>query len=77
MRTTLEVDEKLLAEVVKLTGEKNKGRAVNKAMASYLQWRAIQDLRAMAGKIEFVDNFDEILETQRRLDIKRLERARP
>ena len=30
MRTTLDLNEKLLEEVVKLTGEKSKSKAVNK-----------------------------------------------
>jgi len=60
MRTTLEIDEKLLTEVVSLTGEKSKGRAVNKALEDYIQWRAIEGIRALAGKIELVDNWREL-----------------
>ena len=75
MRTTLDVDEKLLEQVVKFTGEKNKSKAVSNALKLYLQWKATQELRAMAGKIEFVDNFEEILKEQNKLDIERLKRA--
>jgi Arc/MetJ family transcription regulator len=60
VRTTLEVDEKLLADVVKLTGEKNKGKAVNKALQEYIRRQRIEELRAMLGTIDLVDNWYEL-----------------
>ena len=36
MRVTLNIDEELIAEVVRLTGEKTKSKAVNKALAEVL-----------------------------------------
>ena len=60
MRTTLEIDENLLKTVVYMTGEKIKGRAVNKALGEYIQWKAIEGLRAMAGKIDLVDSWHEL-----------------
>ena len=76
MRTTLDIDERLVGDVVESTGEKNKSRAVSQALSLYLQWKAIKELRAMAGKIVLVDNIEEILEEQNRLDLERLKRAR-
>ena len=49
MRTTLELDERLLDEAVKLTGEKNRGRALNKALAEYIRQKRIDDLIASLG----------------------------
>lgn len=53
MRTTLEIDEELLSKVMKATGEKKRSRAVDRALRDYLYWEAVKGLRAMAGKIEF------------------------
>lgn len=49
MRTTLELDEKLLDEVVKLSGAKTKKRAVASAMEAYVRMKRRQELLAMIG----------------------------
>ncbi len=59
MRTTLDIDEKLLEDVAALTGEKKKGKAVSKALEEYIRRRRIEELRAMAGTIDLVDNWYE------------------
>ena len=60
MRTTLDLDGKLLEEVVSLTGEKSKGKAVSKALEEYIRHQRIEELRAMAGTIDLVDNWYEL-----------------
>ena len=60
MRTTLDVDEHLLSEVVSLTGEKTKGKAVSKALAAYVRHRRIQELRGMLGTTDLIDNWYEL-----------------
>ena len=69
MRTTLDLDEKLLEEVVKLTSEKSRSKAVNKALEEYIRHKAIGDLLAMAGKLQV----DDLREEQRALDLQRQE----
>ena len=64
MRTTIDVDEKLLETMLKMTGEKSKSKAVNKAMKDYIRRRSIDDLRAMAGKIDMIDNWQELEELE-------------
>ena len=49
MRTTLNIDEALLEAVVTETGEKDKGRAVNAALAEFLRRKAIERLLAARG----------------------------
>lgn len=71
MRTTLNLDEKLLQTVVVLTGEKNKGRAVNAALAAFVRGRRLEELRTMAGTVELVDNLRELEE----LEIKETRKA--
>ena len=60
MRTTLEIDEKLLDEVLTLTEEKSKGKAVSKALREYIRRKRIEELRAMLGTIDLVDNWYEL-----------------
>ena len=72
MRTTLDIDERLLLEVVERTGEKNRSRAANKAFQAYLRSEAIRELIGLAGQIDIVDDREErrrlAAERQQRLD---------
>ena len=67
MRTTFDIDAKLLEDIVRLTGEKSKNKAVNKALVEYKRQKAINELRSMAGKIQI----DDLREEQRATDRKR------
>ena len=69
MRTTLDIDEKLLESVVKLTGEKSKSKAVGKALEAYKRQKSIDALLAMAGKLEI----DDMTEDQNAADLRRQE----
>ena len=60
MRTTVDIEEGLLEELVKLTGEKSKNKALNKAIEEYVRGRRIEELRAMLGTIDLVDNWYEL-----------------
>ena len=66
MRTTLDIDEKLLEEVVEATGQKSKTRAVGKALEDYMRRRKIAELRSMAGKTQLDDVRDEQRAADRR-----------
>ena len=59
MRTTLDIDERLLGAVVKATGEKSRSKAVQKVLEDYLRHRAIDELRGSAGKLELDDTQEE------------------
>jgi Arc/MetJ family transcription regulator len=67
MRTTLDLDPKLLEDVVKATGQKSKTKAVNSALQDYVRWAKIGELRAMAGRIRL----DDTREEQRTADLRR------
>ncbi|MCH8061879.1 MAG: type II toxin-antitoxin system VapB family antitoxin [Chloroflexi bacterium] len=67
MRTTLDIDERLLGAVVKATGEKSRSKAVQKVLEDYLRHRAIDELRGSAGKI----GLDDMQEEQRAADRQR------
>ncbi len=44
MRTTLNIDSKLLETVVDATGEKTKSKAVNTALKEYIRRKHVQEL---------------------------------
>ena len=60
------IDENLLGEVVKATGENNEGKAVEKALKVFLRRRAIEYLRTMAGKFQIEDTREQFDEAERR-----------
>ena len=64
MRTTLDLDAKLVEEIVAVTREKNKGRAVNKALVEYVRRKRLEELKALAGHIDLVDNLKELEELE-------------
>ena len=51
MRTTLDIDEGLLRDVLRLTGERSKSRAVNKALEDYLRSARLRALLDAPGRI--------------------------
>lgn len=71
MRTTVDLDKNLLDEVVTLTNEANRSRALNKAMKEYVRQKRLQELYALAGNIELVDNLKELEE----LDLEELRQS--
>lgn len=51
MRTTLELDDNLMGELLRATGERKKRRAVERAIAAYLDQLRRVELIALAGKM--------------------------
>ena len=49
MRTTLDIDEKLIEEAERLTGEKSASKAVNKALAEFIRRERAKELIASLG----------------------------
>jgi len=64
MRTTLDIDNKLLEEVAKTTGERTLSKAVSRALDEFLRRRKIERLIELAGKIDLVDNWRELEEIE-------------
>jgi len=66
MRSTLTLPEKTLAELVKLTGAKNKTQAVLIAIEDEIRSRKLAKIKEMAGKLEFADT-DKLRHQDKRL----------
>ncbi len=60
MRTTLNIDNKLLETVVEATGERTKSKAVNVALKEYIRRKHVQELIDSWGKIIVDDYRDEV-----------------
>jgi Arc/MetJ family transcription regulator len=58
MPTNLKLDDKMIAEAVKLGGFKTKQDAVNAALAEFVGRRNRLRMLDLAGKIEFDPNWD-------------------
>lgn len=66
MRTTLNIDKRVLDSVVEITGEKTKSKAVSAVLRDYVRRKKIAELRAMARKIQIDDTRAEQREADRR-----------
>lgn len=51
MRTTLNVPDELMEDLIKTTGSVTKTRAVSQALASFLQRERMRRLKELAGKL--------------------------
>ncbi len=68
MRTTINIDEKLLENVLEATGEKTKSKAVNAALKEYIRRKHVQELIDSWGKIivdDYSEEFDRLDEERR------------
>ena len=62
MRTTLDIDSRLLDSVVSATGEKSKSRAVNTALKEYIRRKHVQELIDSWGTVIVDDHSPRALE---------------
>ena len=72
MRTTLDIDAKLMDDVLETTGERSKSTAVNMALSDYVRRKRVAELRDLAGNIDLVNNLREL----EALELKELEQMR-
>ena len=66
MRTTLDIDERLIDHVVQVTGEKSKSKAVSKALGEYVRNARLKRLLDLQGKLDLdLDDWYEFRHTER------------
>ncbi len=66
MRTTLDIDGKLLDSVVAATGEKTRSKAVNAVLKEYIRRKHVQELIDSWGEIIVDDYGEQALEAEKR-----------
>jgi len=64
MRTTLDIDQELLEELLRVTKERSKSRAVNRALREYLRRLRLKELRQMSGEVELREDWEELREME-------------
>ena len=57
MRTTLTIDDNVVAQVVQTTGRSNPLDAIRDALHSYLQQEKLKQVMAMRGQLDLEDNW--------------------
>lgn len=58
MRTNIEIDDKLMARALEVSGLPTKRATVEEALRRLIQMRAQQGLLDLAGKADFFDDYD-------------------
>ena len=64
MRTTIDIDPEILRQVEKITGESSPSKAVNQVLAEFVRRRKVEELIALAGKLDWIDNWRELEEAE-------------
>jgi len=64
MRTTLNIKDEVLEQVIEITGAKNKSQAVNQALEAFLLEKQVQRLLNLRGKLKLEENWTELRELE-------------
>ena len=57
MRTTLNLDERLISELKRVSGARTKTEAIHLAAREFLYRRTAEGIKALRGKLPLVDNW--------------------
>ena len=57
MRTTLNLSDSLLRELMEVTGSRTKTDAIEEAIREFLRKRKIEKLKSLSGKVQLTDNW--------------------
>jgi Arc/MetJ family transcription regulator len=64
MRTTINIKEKTVQEVMHITGAKNKSQAINEALEAYVQEKRMNKLLELKGKLNLDENWKALREME-------------
>lgn len=76
MRTTLNLDEELVKELMKITGAKTKVEAIHLAISEFIRRKKLEGLKALSGKIRIAENWQELEELELKAQEERERRWR-
>lgn len=71
MRTTLNLDDKMVKEAMRITGSRSKAEAINRVLSEFIRYRKLEELKALSGKVRIADNWQELEEAELRAQEKR------
>lgn len=64
MRTTLDIKTDIIEEVVKITGAKNKSRAVTEALEQFVREKQVRKLLSLKGKLHLDETWKKLREME-------------
>jgi len=64
MRTTINIKEKTVKEVMHITGAKNRSQAINEALEAYVQEKRMKKLLELKGKLNLDENWKALREME-------------
>ena len=64
MRTTLNLNEEVINQIMQYTGIKNKSKAVNMVLETFVRERKRQNILKMKGKLNLDDNWKQLREME-------------
>ena len=65
MRTSLNIDDAMLFEVMKATGKDNRSEAIRIALAAFLKQQRKNKILALRGKVDIEDNWQQLRELEK------------
>ena len=65
MRTSLNIDDAMLFEVMKATGKDNRSEAIRIALAAFLKQQKKNKILALRGKVDIEDNWQQLRELEK------------
>lgn len=57
MRTTMSLDDRLVKELMEVTGAKSRTEAIHWAIAELIRRKKLEELKALSGKVRIADNW--------------------
>ena len=76
MRTTMSLDDKLMKELMDVTGAATKTEAVHLAIAEFIRRKKLEGLKALSGKVRIADDWQELEELELKAQDKREQQRR-
>ena len=64
MRTTLNIKDDIIKQVLELTGAKNKSQAVNEVLEAFVREKQTQNLLNLKGKLHLEENWQQLREME-------------
>jgi len=64
MRTTIHIEDNLLADLMRLTHAATKTQAVRDALTEFIRLRCKEELLALRGRLEIEDNWRQLREAE-------------
>lgn len=65
MRITLDLDERLITKLKRVSGAKTRTEAIHLAAREYLYRRAVEGIKALRGKVPLADNWKTLRELEK------------